>query len=157
MKEMIFNILGEMVADSTVLDLFSGSGSLGLEALSRGARDVTFVENGVWAQKTIRKNLHELGLEKRAKLICRDAFQVLRELAGRGENFTLIFLDPPYNKGLVKKLLNHLDQSDIVSPFSQVILHRSRQEDLPEGLKRLQVVREKEVGQACLSFLSTRR
>ncbi len=156
MKETLFNILGEGIEGARVLDLFAGSGSLGLEALSRGASEVTFVERGVWAHKSIRTNLKNLGLEKRAHLLSQEVFGALRGLAGRGESFTVIFLDPPYNKGLVKKLLIHLDQSDILAPFTQVIVHRSRQEKLPEMLERLQLLREREVGQACLSFLSTK-
>jgi 16S rRNA (guanine(966)-N(2))-methyltransferase RsmD len=155
MRETLFNILGSEVQGARVLDLFAGSGSLGLEALSRGASEVTFVEGGIWAQKTLSKNLGDLGLESRGRLLGQEVFSALRQVSQKGEKFSLIFLDPPYNKGLVKKLLIHLDHSDILAPFTQVIVHRSRQEKLPEPLERLKVLREKEIGQACLSFLST--
>lgn len=156
-KAIIFDILGDSVAGATVLDLFAGSGSLGLEALSRGAREVTFVENGPWALRTIRENLKRLGLEKKAILLRRNAFRAMGALEGEGKTFSLVFLDPPYNKGLVKKALLRLDQSDIVAPLTQVILHRSRQEKLPAGLAGLELLRERQVGQACLSFLSGRK
>ena len=156
-KETIFNILGESVVGATVLDLFAGCGSLGLEALSRGAREVTFVEKGPWAVKTISLNLKRLGLEKKALLLRQDVFPTLRTFGRERRTFSLVFLDPPYNKGLVKKILLRLDQSDIVSPLTQLTLHRSRQEKLPANLERLGVLREKQVGQACLSFLFRRK
>ncbi len=155
-KETLFNILGDGVAGAEVLDLFAGSGSLGLEALSRGASRVVFVEKGPWGKKTIRENLRRLGLEGQGRIVGLDIFRALRRLQKKGEKFSLIFLDPPYNKGLVKKTLNCLEASDIVSPLTQVVVHHSRQEKLPEPLERLKVVREKRIGQACLSFLSKR-
>ena len=155
-KEVIFDILGETIVGTQVLDLFAGSGSLGLEALSRGAGHVTFVESGSWAKKSIWENLKNLGLEERALFLNQDIFRSLPMLQKRGKTFTLIFLDPPYNQGLVKKTLNLLDRSDIVTPLTQLIVHRSRQEKLPETLQRLKVLREKQIGQACLSFLSRR-
>ena len=153
-KETIFNILGETVVGAKILDLFAGSGSLGLEALSRGGRHVTFVEKGVWAQKSLLENLKKLHLEKRSFLFRQNVFVALKSLLRRRETFSLIFLDPPYNKGLVKKILNLLDHSGIVTPLTQLIVHRSRQEKLPETFESLRVIREKQIGQACLSFLS---
>lgn len=153
-KEVIFGILGGSLQGARVLDLFAGSGSLGLEALSRGAAYVTFVENGSWAQKPLRENLQRLGLEKKATVLRQNVFRSLKTLQRKRETFTMIFLDPPYNQGLVKKTLNLLDQSDIVTPLTELIVHRSRQEKLPETLQRLMVRREKQIGQACLSFLS---
>lgn len=156
-KAIIFDTLGDSVAGATVLDLFSGSGSLGLEALSRGAQEATFVEHGPWALGSLRENLRRLGMEKRACLLSRDVFRALRAFEQQGRTFALIFLDPPYNKGLVKKILLRLDQSDIVTPLTQLILHRSRQEKLPDDLEGLGLLREKQVGQACLSFFTRRK
>ena len=156
-KEMIFNILGQTVQGTTVLDLFAGSGSLGLEALSRGAKEVVFVENGTWAVKTIYQNLERLRLNKNASVMTQDVFKALKRLEREEKKFALIFLDPPYNQGVVKKILIQLECSDIVTPLTQIVLHHSRQEKLPETLERLEVLREKRFGQACLSFLSGRK
>ena len=155
-KEMIFNILSDSIQGAKVLDLFAGSGSLGIESLSRGAEHVIFVENGPWAKKSLLNNLQALGLNEKSRVIFKDVFRTIGALEQKGKNFTFIFLDPPYNKGLVKKILNRLDRSDIVTPLTQLILHHSRQEQLPESLESLQVLREKRFGQACLSFLSRR-
>ena len=154
MKESVFSILGETLEGAAVLDLFAGSGSLGLEALSRGAREVVFVENGAWAVETIRDNLKSLALTQKALVINQDVSLALARLQRDGKSFKIIFLDPPYNEGLVKKILIQLERSDIVSALTQIILHHSRQEKLPETLEKLEVLREKRFGQACLSFLS---
>jgi len=156
-KEMIFNLLGDAIVGASVLDLFAGSGSMGIEALSRRAEAVTFVENGPWARKSILSNLDRLGLKDKSRIIYKNVFRALNRLEQEGENFSLIFLDPPYNKGLVKKLLNRLGRSDIVSPQTTLLLHHSRQEKLPEPLENFVVLREKRLGQACLSFLSRRK
>ena len=155
-KEMIFNILGDTVPGTEVLDLFAGSGSLGLEALSRGAKEATFVERGEWAIKTILRNLKALDLEKKSHLLTQDVFRALSRLEDQKKRFTLIFLDPPYNEGFVKKILLRLDHSDILTPHVKIVLHHTRQEKVPEALERLEVLREKRFGQACLSFLSGR-
>jgi 16S rRNA (guanine(966)-N(2))-methyltransferase RsmD len=156
-KETIFNILGESVSGANVLDLFAGSGSLGIEALSRGANRATFVEQGPWALKSLGQNLEQLDLTNRATVVRQDVFRALRTLERKRDTFSIIFLDPPYNQGLVKKILNRLGHSAIVTPLTQLILHRSRQEKLPETLESLELFREKPIGQACLSFLSMKR
>ena len=153
-KETLFGILGEIIFGAQALDLFSGSGSLGLEALSRGAVHVTFVEKAPWGINCIRQNLTNLKLGGRADLIQEDIFPALGKLERQGKTFSVVFLDPPYNQGLVRKILMRLERSVIVTAQTQLILHHSRQENLPETLGRFRVLREKRIGQACLSFLS---
>jgi 16S rRNA (guanine966-N2)-methyltransferase len=152
-KETVFNILSTLVQGKHVLDLYAGSGSLGLESLSRGALDVTFVDQGEWAVKVIRKNLEDLKLERKATLIQGEVLRTIEKLKKTGQTFSLVFVDPPFNQGLVKKTLIKLDQSGIVLPFGQVVVGHTRQEELPEGLSQLKLARTKKVGQACLSFL----
>ena len=152
-KETVFNILGGLVIGKHVLDLYAGSGSLGLESLSRGALDVVFVDRASWATKTIKKNLMDLSLERKCDLIEGDVLRTIDKLKKTQRFFSLIFVDPPFQQGLVKKTLIKLDQSGIVLPFGQVVVGHSRQEELPEGLATLKVARTKKVGQACLSFL----
>lgn len=153
MKETLFNILGETVHGTQVLDLFAGSGSIGLEALSRGAERVVFVESDPTNCKIIFKNLESLGIGRRAKVITADAFKVVKRLESEGKKYDLIFTDPPYDKGLMKKILLDLDQSDILSPHLRLVCHHSAHEDLPDTLTSLLVERSKEIGQARLSFL----
>ena len=152
-KETIFNILGGLVIGKHVLDLYAGSGSLGLEALSRGALDAVFVEKSPTAIRTIEQNIADLELARKAQIIQSDVLATLEKLRKKGNLFSLIFVDPPFNQGWVKKTLIKLDQSGIVLPFGQVVVGHTRQEELPESLPTLKLARTKKIGQACLSFL----
>ncbi|HEX6024661.1 MAG TPA: 16S rRNA (guanine(966)-N(2))-methyltransferase RsmD [Solirubrobacter sp.] len=96
-REALFSILGARVVDARVLDLFAGSGALGLEALSRGAREVTFVDDAAAAIRAIRANLQALGAE--AKVQRMDALRFVAAASGNGAQYDLIFLDPPYRQG----------------------------------------------------------
>ncbi len=153
-KETTFNIIGGLVTGKHVLDLFAGSGSLGLESLSRGALDAVFVDQADWAVRVIHRNLEELGIEAKGLVMKTDMMRGIRKLENEGRTFQVIFVDPPYNKGLVKKTLMRLDQSGIVAPFAQIVVGHSMQEDVPEeALSRLKRARTKKIGQSCLSFL----
>ncbi len=152
-KETIFNILGETVQDSRVLDLFAGSGSLGLEALSRGAKMVYFVDSGDFACKVIKNNLKTFKLWDKSRVHCMPVERAIKILAKRKEMMNLVFLDPPYNKGLIKKILRLLNRFDIVAPFGKVVIGRSRLEDLPLELGKFKVERDQAIGQAFLSIL----
>ncbi len=152
-KETLFNILGGLVISKHVLDLYAGSGSLGLEALSRGALDVTFVDRADWATKIIQKNLLDLNLKYKAEIVQNDVLKSIDKFKKLDRSFNLVFVDPPFNQGLVKKTLMKLDQSGIVVPFGQVVVGHTRQEELPQDLETLKLARTKVIGQACLSFL----
>lgn len=152
-KETVFNIIGGLVDGKPVLDLFSGSGSLGLEALSRGALNVAFVEQSPTAVRVIRDNLKLLELEQKAEIFQGDVLRAVDKLKKKRRSFSLIFVDPPYDKGWVKKTLMRLDQSGIVLPFGQVIVGHSKNEGIPDNLQSLRLTRTRKIGQSCLSFL----
>src|SRR5512147_2983947 len=107
LREALFNILehsyGDPVTDARVLDLFAGTGALGIEALSRGAAYVLFVDDGVEARSLLRNNTEQLGLGGTSRIFRRDATKL--GPAHPLEPFTLAFLDPPYGKGLAEKAL----------------------------------------------------
>lgn len=151
-KETVFNILGSLVGGKHVLDLYAGSGSLGLEALSRGAFDATFIDRADWSTRTIRRNLEALELSQKGVVHEMDVFKAISRLERQGRMYSLVFVDPPFNKALVKKTLIRLDQSAILTPFAQVVVGHTKQEALPESLQALRLARTKNVGQACLSF-----
>jgi len=152
-KETIFNILGSLTEKAVVLDLFAGSGSLGLEALSRGASSVYFVDAGASPCRIIKNNLKALKLRERAHVYCVPVERSIKILSKRQLRFDLVFLDPPYNKGLIKKILRLLNRFDIVTPFGKIIIGRSRLEDLPPELGKFKVERNQQTGQAFLSIL----
>jgi len=151
-KETVFNIISGLVDGKHVLDLYAGSGSLGLEALSRGALDAVFIDRADWAAKVIRKNLESLALEDKAEIFQTDVIRAIKKLESQKRLFSLVFVDPPFDHGLVKKTLIRLDQSVILAPFAHIVVGHTKQELLPESLQALKLVRTKNIGQACLSF-----
>ncbi len=112
-KETLFNILQPYMAECSFLDLFSGSGGIGIEALSRGASHAVFVEKNPEACACIRDNLSFTGLADDAKVLNMDVLQALRSLEGR-ERFHCIFMDPPYGRELEKQTLAYLKESSLL-------------------------------------------
>ena len=113
-KETMFNVLGQFFDGGTALDLFAGSGNLGIEALSRGIDEVTFIDADFQAVKTIKKNIETLGLEKNTFIYRNDAFKALDALAKRLASFDLVFLDPPYGKIKISHLLEELVAKELL-------------------------------------------
>ena len=132
-REAIFNILGDAVLKVRVLDLFAGTGALGIEALSRGAKEAVFVEEHPEALKVLRRNLEDLGLLAQAAVLPIPVVTALKKLAVRRERFSLAFLDPPYGGGVAAGVLAALAAADLLSPRAWVVAEHSRRESLPES------------------------
>lgn len=126
-KETLFNILHPHLAGADFLDLFSGSGAIGIEALSRGARYAAFVDNSRPALDCIRANLKSTGLEKDAEVLAMDALEAIRTLEIKGKVFDIIFMDPPYDCELEKKVLLALEHSNIIYCDTIIIVEASLQ------------------------------
>ena len=152
-RETLFHVVAPAVPDSVWLDLFAGSGAIGIEALSRGARSVSFVEASATAAKTIRKNLHTLEIEEGFEVIEREAATALRMLDSQAVIYDFCFLDPPYRKmGDYEQILGFLSQSRLLKPESQVIAEHDKHFDPGNefgSLRRHRVLRQ---GDAVLSF-----
>ncbi len=153
LRETLFNILGPAVEESLFVDLYAGTGAIGIEAASRGAREVILVESNAKAAKLVRENLAALGIQSGVELIGADALKGLEKLAARRLMADFIFLDPPYEKTEEHvRVLEFLDASHVVAPQGIVIVeHRSGME-VPERLDRLECTRQVEQGDATLSF-----
>jgi len=153
LRETLFNVLAPAVPDSVWLDLFAGSGAIGIEALSREARSVSFVESASPAAATIRKNLHSLEIEEGFEVIEREAAVALRMLDVQALVYDFCFLDPPYRKiGDYEQVLGFLSQSRLLKPESQVIAEHDKHFDPGNefgSLRRLRVLKQ---GDAVLSF-----
>lgn len=143
-REAVFSILGPTVSGLRVLDLFAGTGALGIEALSRGAAAAVFVEDHPESLKVLRRNLEDLGLGDRTRVRPQPVATALKHLAGHGEIFGLAFLDPPYGGPETVAALNALAELPLLAPGARVVVEHSRRESLPEacgGLTRLTVRR----------------
>ena len=127
-KETLFNILQNDIPNAYFLDLFAGSGQIGLEALSRGASYAVFIENSRKAAKCIEDNIAFTKFTKNSKLLTTDVIGGMMSLEGK-YTFDLIFMDPPYRQGMEKDVLTYLSQSRIVKPDSRIIVEASLDTD----------------------------
>ena len=127
-KETLFNILQPYIPDSTFLDLFSGSGGIGIEALSRGAEHATFVEKNPKACACIRENLAFTKLAEHGKLLNMDVLQALRSLEG-GEPFDCIFMDAPYEQHLEQPVLEYLADSTLADKNTLIVIEEELHTD----------------------------
>ena len=123
-KETLFNMISEYLADSTFLDLFSGSGAIGIEALSRGATSATFVEKNTIAMNCIHENLRKTKLSERAETYEMDVISALKRMECH-KKFDYVFMDPPYNQLLEKNVLEYLSNSGLLSEDALIIVEAS--------------------------------
>src|SRR4030042_1883948 len=130
-KESIFNALQDKMAGKVVLDLFAGTGNLGIEALSRGAKKVIFVEKERQALGLIRRNLTQFGLEERSEILPTDVSRAIGILNQRGKCFDRILMDPPYERGLIQKTLLKLNSQQIYHKDSILVIEHNRRYTLP--------------------------
>lgn len=153
LRETLFNVLGPAVQESLFIDLFAGTGAIGIEAISRGARETIFVESHAAAVLLIRQNLESLGIRASAEVIEADAVRGLEKLAARHLAADFIFLDPPYeNEEDYIRVLDFLDSSHLIAPSGGVIVEHRESLELPERFTRLECSRILEQGDAALSF-----
>jgi len=155
-KESIFNMLREEIEGEMVLDLFAGTGNLGIEALSRGAKKVIFVEKGRHALGLIQRNLIQFGLEEKSEILPMDANRAIGVLKQRGKFFDLIFVDPPYEKGLIERTLTKLNSHQIYHGDSLLVIEHHRRELLPPVINRWNLIRQRQMGDTVISFLTPR-
>lgn len=126
-KETLFNILNPYLADCRFLDLFSGSGAIGIEALSRGAKDVVMVEQSADSLACIKENLKTTKLTDEAKVLAMDVFAAIPKLVTEGKAFDIIFMDPPYDNELEKRALTLLAGSCLVNEDTLIVVEASNE------------------------------
>lgn len=149
-REAIFNIISSYVCDAHVLDLFAGTGALGLEALSRGAQSAVFVENHQGALDLIKKNIAICGFSDKSLLIKQNLTKSLFFLdrVAPASGFSLIFLDPPYGKDLAKKKLEKLAECDFLNDNAIIVAEESVKQELPEYIATLHLFDRRCYGEA---------
>jgi len=153
LRETLFNIVSASVADSVWLDLFAGTGAIGIEAISRGARMAYFVESSKRALRVIRANLDSLQIEEGVEIIEREAATALRMLDSLAISCDFCYLDPPYRKmGDYEQVLGFLSQSRLLRPGSLAIAEHDKHFDPGEAFGALRRRRKVQQGDAVLSF-----
>ena len=154
LRQALFNSIQFQIPDAKVLDLFAGAGSLGFEALSRGAAEAVLVENHRGALEAIAKNVKELGAGPQVKVLKEDVFQSLPQVARLGP-FDFVFADPPFEAGFEMRLLEEIRWPDILVPGGLFLLEwgvqKSKIESVPDETPHLEKIREKVYGDSVLT------
>ena len=156
-KESFFNQVGPGLNGNTFLDLFAGSGSIGIEALSRGAETVVFVEPNFEAQQIIIQNLEKCkmtGDSPRWVLLKSSALTGLQTLQQRGLGFNLVYVDPPFSDGLYEPTLLALSSSGILCQDAMVVVEHFHKTVLQKNYDKLEFYKDRRLGDSCLSFFA---
>ncbi len=155
-KESIFNILTGQIEGAEVLDLFAGTGNLGIEALSRGAKEVTFIEKTRRAVRLIQRNLEQFGMSEQSEVLFMDASRAIGILKQRRRIFDLIFMDPPYGQGLIERTLTKLTSHPIYHGDSVLVIEHHRRELPSSAIEAWNLIRQRQMGQTIISILTPR-
>lgn len=145
-KEAIFNIIGPYFTGGVGLDLFAGSGGLGIEALSRGVDKVIFVDRDGKAIQTIHDNLKTCGFEESAEVYRNDASRALKAIQKRDLAFDYIFLDPPYKKQQLLTLLDSLEKGNMIVNRGIIVCEHSNEVRLPDSVGKFNVQKREQYG-----------
>ncbi|MCF8068937.1 MAG: 16S rRNA (guanine(966)-N(2))-methyltransferase RsmD [Desulfobacterales bacterium] len=153
-RESIFNILSAEIAASQILDLFSGTGALGIEALSRGAEAAVFVDRQQNSLAAVEKNINVCGLLEKTKIICWNISHNLSCLKAYRERFNMVFMDPPYNKNHIAPTLLSLKKSESLCHNAIITVEHSPQELIPEDIESFTLKNQRKYGRTMISFLT---
>jgi 16S rRNA (guanine(966)-N(2))-methyltransferase RsmD len=157
-RKALFDILGQDMEGVTLLDLFAGSGAVGLEALSRGAKKAVFVDNDPRCAAVIGENIGLLSIRKDGtgihpyEIFQTDAFAAIKVFARQGKKFDVVFIDPPYSRELAKKALKTLEAYDILHPACHIVIQHDKKEILPDQQGRFLLFRQKKYGSTIFSI-----
>ena len=155
-KEPLFSIISFDLPEATVLDLFAGSGSLGLGAISRGAKKSVLCDESVDAIHIIEKNVEKLKLNSEIKIINKDFLDALKILKKQNEKFDIVFLDPPYKTDFAEVASQKIIEYDLLKNDGIIIIETDRKKDVVENIEKLElfdIYDERKYGRAELLFL----
>jgi len=151
-KKSVFDILAPRIVGTRCLDLFAGTGALGIEALSRGACLAVFVECDARMVAAIRRNLEETSLSGQARVVHGDVRWAVRVLAGKEESFDLVFLDPPYGHGLAPLALELVARHGLARQDGIIVARHERRQEMPGHGANVKLVRQERFGGTVVSF-----
>ena len=152
-RESIFNILGDTVRGAHVLDLYAGTGAMGIEALSRGAQRVWFAEVHKAALAALEKNIKTCSLKDKARTVKWNILDNLNILHSHKPGFNLVFMDPPYHKDMIQPTLSNLAISGCLTKSARLVLEHSPLEPIPENWPEFNIVDQRRYGKTLVSFL----
>lgn len=153
-KESLFSIIAPYVADSNFLDLFSGTGNIALEALSRGSKRAVMIEKDPEALRIIIENINSLGFENRCRAYKNDVVRAVQILGKKNEKFDIIFMDPPYKQELCREVMKAIRKADILSDDGIIICEHHLFEDLNEDVEGYKFQDRRTYGKKAISFFT---
>ncbi|MCR6515363.1 MAG: 16S rRNA (guanine(966)-N(2))-methyltransferase RsmD [Clostridium sp.] len=145
-KESMFSVIQMNVPDATVIDVFAGTGSLGLEAASRGAKEVHLVDKSKVTYPLLKKNVENLKFNDFCYTYNSDAYDVLRLLNKKGKKFDLVFIDPPYCREMIPEALKIIEENNMLTEDGLIVTKIDSIEEIYEGYKSIECVRSKRYG-----------
>jgi len=150
-RKAIFDILGQEIKESRFLELFAGSGAVGIEALSNGAQEVVFVENNRNCLRVLMENIEDLRISN-YEVLSIDSIRVIERFHAQGKTFNIIFLDPPYFKDLAQKTLQTISMCDILVNPGIIIVEHHKKDILDKQFSDITFFKQRRYGEKCLSF-----
>lgn len=151
-KESLFNIINSYIIDSKILDLFAGSGSLGIECLSRGASKCIFVDISKESIDLVKSNVKKARVENESIIINADFKDAVKKLQVQKEKFDVIFMDPPYYKDMFVSALEGIDNADLLDEDGIIIIEHDTKDTFPNNIGRLEKDKSKKYGSTTLTF-----
>lgn len=155
-KESMFNILGHKVYDAVVLDMFAGTGSLGLECASRGANKIVFLERFKETYDILLENVNNLGFTSVSKVYMKDSYEFIKSLASSGEKFDIIFVDPPYLNHMVDRAVKLIAEFDLLNADGVIVTKYDKEEPIFRPEEKYELVDERKYGNTIIAFYQCR-
>ena len=151
-KESLFNIINPYIIDSNVLDLFAGTGSLGIECLSRGASSATFVDVSKESINIVKSNIKKARVENESIILNLDFKNAIDRLKIQNKKFDIIFMDPPYYKNMFIDALSNIDEADLLCDDGIIVVEHDTKDKFVDNIGRLEKTRDKKYGNTTLTF-----
>ena len=150
-KESIFSMIFDMPYDAKVLDLFAGSGGMGIEALSRGSRSAVFVDKSAQACAVVRNNIRKSGFEDKSAVVNTDSADYIQKASHSGEAFDIIFLDPPYGPDILTETLAQIHKAGILAEGGVIVVESDNGTDV--DIQNYKLLKDKRYGRVCINLL----
>lgn len=152
-KESLFNIIGSKIIGAAVLDLFAGTGNLGLESWSRGAEKITFIDESRESLRLVESNIKKCRAQADCTVIKGNAVHVIERLSAQGLRFDFAFCDPPYNKGWILKIITAATAHPVLNSGGYLVVERSQHEVITELPAQFELVRSEKYGETFIDFI----
>lgn len=151
-KESLFSIIAPYIPEARMLDLFSGTGNIALEALSRGAKRAVMIEKDQEALKYIIKNINNLGYENKSRAYKNDVIRAIEILSRKGEKFDIIFMDPPYKDEVCERVMRAISKANLLADNGLIICEHHIFEDLSDEVAEFRKTDERKYGKKSVTF-----